>query len=60
MKSLQNSNVQVLTTKESSKIKGGNKLVRAVVVAAAALHEELCPGAEYHRTSFHVMDRGAW
>ncbi|MCL7755112.1 hypothetical protein [Polaribacter sp. Z022] len=62
MKNLENFGVKELTTNEAVNIDGGNwlKLLRAIVVAAAAVHEELCPGPEYHRTSFHAMDRGAW
>ena len=62
MKNLQSFGVQELSSKEAIKIDGGNwwKIIRAVLLATAAVHEELCPGKEYHRTSFHAMDRGAW
>jgi hypothetical protein len=62
MKNLQNYGVLELNAKEVKEIDGGNLLraLRVFAAAAMAAHELLCPGPEYHRTSFHAMDRGAW
>ena len=62
MKNLQSFGVQELNAKEIREIDGGNwfRALRVFAAAAMAIHESLCPGPEYHRTSFHAMDRGAW
>lgn len=61
---LQNFGVNPLSEQEMKNVNGGNpyfRLARAVLAAAAAIHDVLCDGTPHNTNpSFHVMDRGAW
>jgi lactobin A/cerein 7B family class IIb bacteriocin len=54
--------VKALTAKEMITTEGGVwPLIRAIVVAVAAIHEVTCDGSPHnYEPTFHAMDRGAW
>jgi hypothetical protein len=61
MSNLENFGVHELNVKEIREIEGGFwPIVARVFAFIAGVHELTCPGKEYHRTSYHAMDRGAW